>query len=147
MFGEYGADSPVVKLRVSAAELARWKAAATRRDSKLRATWRRAEGISGLIPRRRRSRDQTGRQKRPRGRPWPQAAIAPCGHTPPAGQRKALTMFTDNDRRLLQLLADDAGGPDYFELRLVARSLLAVEAELRELRGRTELAAPANRAW
>ena len=44
-------------------------------------------------------------------------------------------MLTDNDRRLLQLIADQIGAPD-FELRLMARSLLALDAELRELCGR-----------
>ena len=48
-------------------------------------------------------------------------------------------MLTNNDRALLQLIVDQVDVTD-FELRVVARSLLAVDAELRALRGR--LAAP-----
>ncbi len=44
-------------------------------------------------------------------------------------------MLTDNDRALLQLIVDQVAAPD-FELRLIARSLLAVDAELGELRSR-----------
>ncbi len=50
-------------------------------------------------------------------------------------------MLTDNDRALLQLIVDDVAGVD-FELRLMARALLAVAAELRELRGRLAIGLP-----
>ncbi len=53
-------------------------------------------------------------------------------------------VLADNDRRLLQLIADQADYAD-FELRVIARSLLAVDAELREIsaRGAASPAPPA----
>ncbi len=50
-------------------------------------------------------------------------------------------MLADNDRRLLQLIVDQAD-PRQFELRLMARSILGIDDELREarapLRARTD---------
>ena len=42
-------------------------------------------------------------------------------------------MLTDNDRRLLQLLVDQAEVAD-FELRMLARAILSLDDELRDLR-------------